>query len=204
MKIALSLLVCCFASSCAFAPHQSRAFLSQTKRASQDKNPFFAAKDKSIDEEIEEMVQAELGKTKRMSKMSNEKGVEYAPWLRISPEDEAKIRQTMREKAEVRRKRRVQEQTVKGSLLKDSTAQELGGTGLRYKVIGDSVELEWATASETSTKGFIVKRRPAKTDEFEVLASYESYGPLASKGTEGGIYRYLDESVPPGGWVYRK
>merc|ERR1712151_1072877 len=42
-----------------------------------------------------------------------------------------------------------------------------------------------------------------KTEDFVTLASYTDYGPLASKGIEGGVYRYLDETVTPGTWVYR-
>lgn len=158
----------------------------------------------SLEEEVEREVQAEIQKTKRMSNLRNEKGVEYAPWMRMTAEDEARIRKIVRDKAEARRKRKESEQGVQGSLLMDSQAQELSGTGLRYKVLnGNDVELEWATSSEKNTKGFIVKRRPAKTNDFSVLASYQNYGPLASKGKEGGVYRFLDEGVTPGGWVYR-
>merc|ERR1712232_680356 len=86
----------------------------------------------------------------------------------------------------------------------DSQAQELSGGGLQSKVIDEDVELSWATNSESNTKGFLVKRRAAKTEEFEVIASYEDWGPLVSKGKDGGVYRYLDTTVPtPGGWVYR-
>ena len=159
---------------------------------------------KSLDEEVEEMVQKELKKTKRMSNLRNAKGVEYAPWMNISPQDEDKIRAIMREKAAARRKRFVEDTEVKGSLLRDSAFQELSGSGLKSKVInGNDVELEWATGKEANTKGFIVKRRAAKTQDFEEIASYESFGPLASQGPEGGVYRYLDEDVAPGGWVYR-
>jgi hypothetical protein len=158
----------------------------------------------TLDEEVEALVEKEVGKTKRMSNLRNANGVEYAPWMNISEQDEAKIRAMMREKAEARRRRAVEESTTKGSLMRDSTVQELSGGGLRSKVVdGNCVELEWATGSEASTRGFIVKRRPAKTDDFQVLASYESYGPLASKGKDGGVYRYLDENVPVGGWLYR-
>ena len=76
----------------------------------------------------------------------------------------------------------------------DSQAQELSGTGLSYKIIDGQVELEWATKSETDTKGFIVKRRAAKTNDYSVIASYKDWGPLASKGVDGGIYRFLDVS----------
>lgn len=162
------------------------------------------ADDQSLEEEVEEMVQAEVAKSNRMSNLRNANGVEYAPWMNISKEDETKIRSMSREKAVIRRKRQEQEMGVQGALLKDSQAQELSGTGLRYKVMdGPSVEIEWATSSEASTQGFIVKRRQAKMEDFEVLASFEDFGPLASKGPEGGVYRYLDSNVEPGGWVYR-
>jgi hypothetical protein len=160
--------------------------------------------DKSLEEEIERTVQEELRKKKVISNLRNKDGVDYAPWMNISADDEQKIRQLVRERAEARKKRQLQEQNVKGALLFDSQAQELSGVGLRSKVIDNAaVELEWATSSEKSTRGFIVKRRPAKTEQFSVLASYESYGPLASKGKDGGVYRFLDENVSPGGWVYR-
>jgi len=138
-----------------------------------------------------------------MSNLRNEKGVDYAPWMKISEEDEENIRRLMKEKTVARRLRKEQEKSVTGSLYLDSQAQELSGTGLKAKILDEDVELEWATKSETDTKGFIVKRRAAKTEEFSVIASYEDWGPLVSKGSEGGIYRYLDTSVTPGGWVYR-
>jgi len=102
------------------------------------------------------------------------------------------------------RKRQEQERNVSGALLMDSQAQELSGTGLKGKVIDQDVELTWATSTERNTKGYLVKRRPAKTTDFEVIASYTEWGPLASKGPQGGVYRFLDDTVPgPGGWVYR-
>ena len=70
-------------------------------------------------------------------------------------------------------------------------------------MIDGEVELTWATNSERSTKGFMIKRRPARTEDFEVIASYEDWGPLASKGPDGGAYSFLDTGVSPGGWVYR-
>lgn len=118
--------------------------------------------------------------------------------MNISEEDEARIRSVMRDRAEARRKREEEERSVSGNLYFDSQAQELSGTGLNYKVIDGDVELEWATREEKDTKGFIVKRRPAKTSEFETIASYEQWGPLVSKGAEGGIYRYLDSTSEPG------
>ena len=177
----------------------------------EDNLPFFAkadkekssAKEKSLEEEVAELTQQEIAKTIKVSNLRNANGVDYAPWMNISAEDEAKIQQIMKEKAAARRKRQEQEKSVSGNLYFDSQAQELSGTGLTAKVIDGEVELEWATKSETNTKGFIVKKRPAKTDVFQTVASYENWGPLASKGTDGGIYRYLDTSATPGGWVYR-
>jgi hypothetical protein len=160
--------------------------------------------DLSLEEEVEVLVQEEISKTAKFSNLRNAKGVEYAPWMKMSEEDENRIRNIMREKAAVRRTRKLQEQNVQGALLRDSQGQELSGVGLRSTIIdNEDVELEWATAAETSTKGFIVKRRAAKTDDFTVLASYESYGPLQSKGKDGGVYRFLDKGVGIGGWVYR-
>jgi len=174
--------------------------------------PFFAAdldeaevdlNELTEEEEVELAVQAEMKKTRIVSNLRNANGVDYAPWMGISADDETKIRQLMKEKTAARRAREEQERSVSGNLYFDSQAQELSGTGLNYKVIDGQVELEWATKQERNTAGFIVKRRPAKTEEFTTLASYEDWGPLSSQGADGGIYRYLDETVSPGGWVYR-
>lgn len=180
------------------------------------KTPFFAsgssstpatpaapAAEPSLEEEIEQLTQAEVKKMKRASNLRNANGVDYAPWMNISANEEEKIRQIMKEKAEARRKRQVQEQGVSGALAMDSQAQELSGGGLRTKIIDGEVELEWVTNSEANTKGFLIKRRPARTEDFDVIASYEDWGPLASKGVDGGAYRFLDTTVSPGGWVYR-
>lgn len=157
------------------------------------------------EDDIEEIVQKEIQAKSKMSKFTNEKGMQYAPWLDIKPEDEVKIRQLAKERAEVRRRRMEQEKETKGVLSFDSQAQELSGAGLRSKIVdGNLVELEWATDSEKYTEGFLVKRRPVKTKEFQVIASYEDYVPLLSKGPEGGVYRFLDETgLEPGGYFYR-
>jgi hypothetical protein len=191
----------------AFAPQVSFAKLSTTgnsKSVVAARQIPFTALFAVDDDEVEAAVAAEMNKNKKISNLRNAKGVEYAPWMKISVEDEKQIRQMVKEKAVARAKRQDQEKNVQGALLKDSQAQELSGGGLRYKIIdGSDVELEWATAKEASTLGFIVKRRAAKTDDFEVLASYETFGPLASQGKEGGVYRYLDPDMAPGGYVYR-
>lgn len=165
--------------------------------------PAAAVEEKSLEEEIEELTNDEVRKLKKASKLKTASGVEYAPWMKISDEEEQEIRRVMKSKAAARRKRQLEEQAASGALIMDSQAQELSGGGLQTKVIDGEVELEWTTSSEAATKGFQVKRRAARTEEFEVIASYEDWGPLASKGPEGGSYRYLDSTVSPGGWVYR-
>ena len=88
--------------------------------------------------------------------------------MAISADDEAKIRQLSKEKAEARRKRKEQEAEVQGSLFLDSQAQELSGLGLKYTVVSESeVELEWVTAGEEDTEGFVVRRRKARETEWE-------------------------------------
>jgi hypothetical protein len=198
-------------SSTAFAPggggHSTRAsFVVARKvaptRAAAPTRLYMA--EETLEEEVERLVQDEIAKTKKVSNLRNANGVEYAPWMKMTEEDEEKIRKTIKARTEARRARREEETDVSGSLSLDSQFQELSGTGLRSKVInGNDVELEWATDSEKSTKGFIVKRRPAKTEGFATIASYKSDPLLASKGVDGGVYRYIDEDIEIGGYVYR-
>eukprot|EP00541_Cyclophora_tenuis_P004299 CAMPEP_0116568760 /NCGR_PEP_ID=MMETSP0397-20121206/15868_1 /TAXON_ID=216820 /ORGANISM="Cyclophora tenuis, Strain ECT3854" /LENGTH=258 /DNA_ID=CAMNT_0004096151 /DNA_START=89 /DNA_END=861 /DNA_ORIENTATION=- len=208
MKVVISVVatIACASMASAFAPvGVPKAFLTKNVHfmSSEEMVGGKSVDDMSLEEEVEALVEEEKAKVERASNLRNEKGVDYAPWMNISPDDEVKIRQIMKEKAEARRRRQEQERSVTGNLYYDSQAQELSGTGLKSKIIDGQVELEWATSEEQSTKGFIVKRRPAKTDEFSVVASYEDWGPLLTKGPEGGIYRYFDSTVSPGGWVYR-
>ncbi|KAL3780759.1 hypothetical protein ACHAWO_005675 [Cyclotella atomus] len=225
MKLLSATAAAVLASSCsAFAPAASRVHGKVSNDCSSTRLnmnvPFFAqqTEDKkpeieepledasatmTLDEEVEMLVEKEKAKMAKMSKLSSASGVEYAPWMGITEYEEAEIRSIMREKTAARRARQEQQKDVTGNLYLDSQAQELSGTGLSYKIIDGQVELEWATKSETDTKGFIVKRRAAKTNDYSVIASYKDWGPLASKGVDGGIYRYLDESATPGGWVYR-
>lgn len=158
----------------------------------------------SMEEEIEVTAEEEIRKMKRASNLRNANGVEYAPWMNITPEAETEIKKVMKQKAEARRKRKDEEAGVSGALLMDSQAQELSGGGLQTKVVSDNeIELSWSTNSEASTKGFAIKRRQARTEDFETIVSYETWGPLASKGPDGGSYSFLDDGVYPGGWVYR-
>jgi hypothetical protein len=157
----------------------------------------------SLEEEVEMLTQIELNKVKRTSNLRNANGVDYAPWMGINEEDETQIKQLMKEKAGARRMRQEQEKDVSGNLYLDSQFQELSGTGLKTKVINGDVELEWATKSETDTAGFIVRRRPTKVGDYVTIGTYEDWGPLKSKGEDGGVYRFLDTTAGVGGWVYR-
>ena len=120
-----------------------------------------------------------------------------------SGEAENLIRMTVKERVTSRRAQKARDSLTSGNLLKDSQAQELSGTGLSYKIIDGEVELEWATKTESGTSGFVIRRRAAKTEEYSVIASYKDWGPLQSKGPDGGVYRFLDNTASPGGWVYR-
>ncbi|CAB9511617.1 expressed unknown protein [Seminavis robusta] len=199
MKISTSLITCFLLSSAsAFAP---KSIVSQKQgnvisSAATPTTALFMAEETEA-EEIERLVQEELRKTKRMSNLRNEKGVDYAPWMNISEEDEKQIRQLMAEKAAARRKRQEQERTVSGALLMDSQAQELSGGGLKPKIIGEDIQLEWATSREANTKCFKLKRRAAKTNDFQTIAE------LPSQGLGGGVYSFFDDQAGPGGWVYR-
>jgi hypothetical protein len=149
----------------------------------------------TFEEEVEYLMKEEERKMAKISKLKGYNGVEYAPWMGVTEFEEAEIRKIMVEKTIARRNRQEQQKDVSGNLYLDSQAQELSGTGLSYKIIDGEVELEWATKSETDTKGFVVKRRAAKTNDYSVIASYKDWGPLASKGVDGGIYRFLDVSM---------
>lgn len=175
----------------------------QSAEAAEDAPVASASASQKFEDDIEELTKEEVRKLKKASKMKTASGVEYAPWMNISAEEEEEIRKVMKSKANARRKRQIEEASASGALIMDSQAQELSGGGLQTKVIDGDVELEWTTSSEASTKGFQIKRRAARTEEFEVIASYEDWGPLASKGPDGGSYRYLDSNITPGGWVYR-
>mmetsp|Transcript_24717 Transcript_24717/g.56615 ORF Transcript_24717/g.56615 Transcript_24717/m.56615 type:complete len:264 (+) Transcript_24717:147-938(+) len=200
----LAVLSCSASVATAFVAQQHHQQTVAHLNHQHHRRALFMSSEETFEEEVERLVEEEMTVTKKISNLRNANGVEYAPWMKISKEEEERIRQTVKDKAAARLKRQQQEQDVQGALLVDSQAQELSGTGLRFNILNDNaVELEWATQREASTQGFLIKRRAAKTSDFEVIASYENYGPLASKGIDGGVYRYLDEDLAPGGYFYR-
>jgi len=135
------------------------------------------------------------------SKMRTSKGVEFAPWMKIDPELALRAE---KEREERNRKRAAAARELQRIDL-DPQAAELGGGGLRSKVISEEeVELRWSTDDEAGNAGFIVQRRPGGSQAFEVIASYEKEAVLKSKGPSGGTYTFIDDEVPSvGTWVYR-
>ncbi len=134
--------------------------------------------------------------------MLNEEGVPYAPWLMRQVDVESTERM-------IRNRRRRERENLamkdgSAAILTDAQGQEFAKS-LRYRILDDdSVELGWLTSQETADNvGFIVQRRSEFEENFTDIASYETYPPLNSKGTEGGFYTYIDQDVEPGIYSYR-
>jgi len=125
-------------------------------------------------------------------------GVEFAPWMKVDAEAIARAKKE-------REERKARSQTNFDSMQIDPQAAELGASsGLKSKVLSeDEVELKWDTGDETGNAGFIVQRRRGGQQNFEDIASFETFAPLRTKGAQGGTYTYLDDDVSVGTWVYR-
>jgi len=139
---------------------------------------------------------------KVFNNLRSEAGVEFAPWMKLDPEEVARVE---RERAKRLAKGAESANTI-GAMVSDPQAAEVGaGGGLKSKVLSEEeVELRWATADEGDNLGFIIQRRQGGAPNFEPLESYENFAPLRSKGPDGGSYVYLDDTVPDvGTWVYR-
>mmetsp|Transcript_41683 Transcript_41683/g.73292 ORF Transcript_41683/g.73292 Transcript_41683/m.73292 type:complete len:243 (+) Transcript_41683:64-792(+) len=127
-------------------------------------------------------------------------GVELAPWMKVDVEKIAAAKRAQKE-----RKARSSSQPMEQMMI-DPQAAELGaGGGLKSKVLSEEeVELRWSTGDESGNVGFIVQRRKGGSSAFEDIASHANFAPLKTKGSAGGEYSYLDDSVPgPGTYVYR-
>lgn len=71
-------------------------------------------------------------------------------------------------------------------------------------MLGDELELKWATGSEEGNRGFVVYRRPGKAPDWKKVSDYrDKPAELLSKGPEGGMYSFLVPDPQPGTWVYR-
>jgi len=132
--------------------------------------------------------------------MRSSTGVEFAPWMKVDAEKVAAAK-----KAREERMARAAQGATQDQLQIDPQAAETAGGGLKSKTLSEEeVELRWSTGDETGNAGFIVQRRPGGSQNFDDIASYESFAPLRSKGVTGGDYVYLDDTIPnPGTFVYR-
>lgn len=118
-------------------------------------------------------------------------GTPYAPWM-------ANVR-TDYDKTVIKKKT-----DATGRLAADPQLAELSGVGLQWKMLGDELELSWATGAEEGNLGFVVYRRKGGEDKWDKIADYRDRpGELASKGVKGGLYSFLVEDVGEGSWVYR-
>lgn len=118
-------------------------------------------------------------------------GTPYAPWM-------ANVR-TDYDKAVIKKKT-----DATGRLAADPQLAELSGVGLQWKMLGDELELSWATGAEDGNLGFVVYRRKGGDDKWVKIADFRDRpGELQSKGNQGGAYSLLVDDAQPGSWVYR-
>lgn len=139
---------------------------------------------------------------KVINNMKSSTGVEFAPWMKVDAEAIAKAK---KEREERKARAAAQSKGKQDNMLIDPQAAELGaGGGLKSKTLSEEeIELRWSTQDERNNAGFVVQRRMGGQQNFEDLASYETFAPLRTKGVEGGEYVYLDDTAAPGTWVYR-
>jgi len=74
------------------------------------------------------------------------------------------------------------------------TASETTLSFLNANLITDAVKITWQTALEVDSKGFYIYRRNVDTNSD--FAPHSSL--VASKGTVGGLYEFVDEQVVDG------
>eukprot|EP00177_Eucheuma_denticulatum_P008261 GFKZ01015030.1.p1 GENE.GFKZ01015030.1~~GFKZ01015030.1.p1 ORF type:complete len:300 (+),score=42.70 GFKZ01015030.1:169-1068(+) len=117
-------------------------------------------------------------------------GTPYAPWMGPMADYDATV---------------IKKRTdATGKLAADPQMAELSGVGLTWKMLGDELELKWATGGEEGNMGFVVYRRAGKDTKWDKVSDYrDKPAELASKGPEGGQYSFLVPDAKPGSWVYR-
>jgi len=57
---------------------------------------------------------------------------------------------------------------------------------MKWRLVGNEVELAWRTAGEANNLGFIVEKRPSYGGDFQEIASYKEVQSLATAGVSGG------------------
>lgn len=147
-------------------------------------------------EETDDEMRERLRKT-ALKRMFNENGVAYAPWAMQTIDEDAIIEDLMRkEKGEVGKFK-----PAKTSILDRGEIE--AAEGMRWRMQGNQVDLAWGTGGETDNQGFIIEKRPSYGGDFQEIASFREVSQLASKGNQGGRYRYTDPSSAGGSWIYR-
>lgn len=95
----------------------------------------------------------------------------------------------------------------------DWTAGEFGDQTLpvtlsNFNILqnGQTIILNWNTASEIENSGFCIDRKSSDSDEFRLIASYQSNPDLAGLGNSptGKYYEFADDAIlDPGIYYYR-
>eukprot|EP01031_Cornospumella_fuschlensis_P025538 gene25539-30834_t len=188
-------LVCCIISSAvAFHPPLSRRILSQPVKLGKVALKLANDNEPVVENETDEEMMERLRKKAR-KRMYNEKGVAYAPWMDKTIDVETMAKLMFEEEKGIKKSKGKKTTLDRGEI---DTAE-----GMRYRTVGNQVELGWVTSGEADNQGFIVEKRPSYGGEFREVASYRDSALLASKGPEGGKYKFLDPTTSQGAWIYR-
>lgn len=127
--------------------------------------------------------------------MYNENGVAYAPWVTKQINEEAIIEDL------IRKENLGSEVSKKTSILDRGEIES--SEGMKWRMLGNQVDLAWVTGGEEDNQGFILEKRPSYGGDFAEVASFREVAALVSKGPKGGRYRYTDPSSSKGSWIYR-
>jgi hypothetical protein len=60
--------------------------------------------------------------------------------------------------------------------------------GMKWRMLGNQVDLAWVTGAETTNQGFIVEKRPSYGGDFQEIASFKEVSQLISRGPSGGRF----------------
>ncbi len=58
--------------------------------------------------------------------------------------------------------------------------------GMKWRMSGSQVDLQWTTGGEVDNVGYIVEKRPSYGGDFQEIASFKEVSQLVSKGPSGG------------------
>lgn len=138
--------------------------------------------------------QRERLRSKARKMMFNENGVAYAPWISKQIDEDAIVDDLIRKENGDKSKKTT-------SILDRGEIES--SEGMKWRLSNNQVDLVWITGVENTNLGYIVEKRPSYGGDFQEVASYNEVSSLASKGPNGGRYRYSDPSTAAGSWIYR-